>query len=90
VLLKYQLELLTLILKEHFALSLDDFPNFSNIYQNWYFYATKHSQKEVQTRQKLFLFEKKDGCLFCVNKKKIEWLFDACVNKTPHQLFRLV
>jgi hypothetical protein len=46
------------------------------------------SQKEVQTRQKLFLFEKKDGCLFCVNKKKIEWPFDACVNKTPHQLFR--
>jgi len=28
------------------------------------------SQKEVQTRQKLFLFEKKDGCLFCVNKKE--------------------
>ncbi len=70
-LLKILVRLATFIW-EHFALSLDNFPNFSKHLRfcilTLLFYAVKE-KKEVQMRQKkkIHFLKKKDGC-HCVNK----------------------
>jgi hypothetical protein len=93
---------LLLNFKKHFALSLDNLSNFSNlriIYQIcickkkknvliFTFHAVKKNKNEAQMRQQnSFFFEKKDGCLFASTNSAI-----SCLRQQNflHQLLGLI